>query len=141
MSVASWPTDLPKPERQTWQSTPQDPRQAHTPAAGVPQYRGKYSLAGELVSLSIVLDRNQKSIFDNFYKIDCKNGLLPFWMPAPTTDGWALLSGDGKAILNGDGTPILMSKTWLCIWGDTPPVETISGQVRFKKSFSIVVAP
>jgi hypothetical protein len=141
MSIQTWPDTLPRPERRSWQRSSQDARLKRQPTAGAPSYRSKYSRAAELVGLSVVLDRNQKAIFDSFHRDDCSGGVALFWMPDPTTDGWPLLSSDGTPLLTSEGQPLLMSKTWLCAWGDEMPVESIEGQVQFRKSFSIVVVP
>jgi hypothetical protein len=141
MSIQTWPTSLPRPERRSWQRSAQDARLKRQPTSGAPSYRSKYSRAAELVALSVVLTRNQKAIFDNFYNNDCANGVALFWMPDPTTDGWPLLHSDGTPMLTGAGQPLLLSKRWLCEWGDEMPVESIDGQIRFRKSFSIVVVP
>jgi hypothetical protein len=141
MSIQTWPTSLPRPERKSWQRSSQDARLKRQPMAGAPSYRSKYSRAAELVVLSVVLDRNQKAIFDNFHRYDCSDGVALFWMPDPTTDGWPLLHSNGTPLLTSEGLPLLMSKKWLCAWGDEMPVESIIGQVQFRKSFSIVVVP
>jgi hypothetical protein len=61
-------------------------------------------------------------------------------MPDPTTDGWPLLDATGQPLLDGQGRPLLRAGTWLCLWGDQLPVETILG-IEFRKTFSVVVMP
>ncbi|MBU2867143.1 hypothetical protein [Pacificibacter marinus] len=139
--ILSWPDTLPKPERNTWQLSPQDARHKRQPDQGPVSYRRKFSSVAKIVSLSVDLDRNQKAIFDNFYHDDCAEGTRLFWMPDPTTDGWPLLTSDGRPLLTSDGAPLLMSAKWLCSFGDQVPVETISGQVKFRKNFNVQVMP
>jgi len=140
MSTLEWPSELPLPERNTWQSRTQDPRQRRGNDAGPPAYRRKYSSAALEVSLSVILTRDERAIFDQFYLADTKHGTAVFTMPDPTTDGWALMGSDGSGLLTDDSAPILLSGEWLCQFGETVPAETITG-IDFRKSFSILVMP
>lgn len=138
--IMEWPEELPRPERNTWQATPQEARRKTQPDAGPARYRRRFSSVPTLVTLSVLLDRNGKAIFDRFYGDDCKAGSRLFWMPDPTTHGWPLLTADGTPLLTSDGTPILLSARWLCAWGDQMPAESAQG-VEFRKSFSVMVIP
>ncbi len=140
MIILDWPTDLPHPERSSWQMQPQDARRKRQASVGPPSYRRRFSRVPKLVTLSVVLSRNEKAIFDNFYHDECAEGSLLFHMPDPTTDGWPLLTSDGQPMLMSDGTPLLLSAIWLCAWGDQTPAETIQG-IEFRKTFSVVVMP
>ncbi|MDX8354361.1 hypothetical protein [Cognatiyoonia sp. IB215182] len=140
MSVAIWPAELPKPSREGYQAQRVDAR-ARRSGGPVPGYRRRFSSAPELVSLSLIdVPRALKEVFDNFYRLTTADGVLPFLMPDPVTDGWPLLGPDGQSILQGDHRPVLLSAQWLCLFGDQPPVETISG-VRFDIAFSVAVLP
>ncbi|MCL4065931.1 hypothetical protein M3484_05060 [Pseudomonas sp. GX19020] len=141
MSHPNWPEALTRFEREGWQVQMQDARQRRQGDAGPPGWRRRFSNAAKLVNLSIVLTRNEKGAFDKFYAETCKQGSLLFWMPDPTTDGWPLLTSSGEPLLTSDGTPILLAARWLCSFGDQTPVETIAEQVKFRKSFNIVVMP
>lgn len=138
--ILNWPTELPRPERSSWQLTPQDARRKRQADAGPPGYRRRFSSVAKLVSLSVLVSRNDRAIFDRFYHQDCREGTELFWMPDPTTEGWPMLSADGQPMLTADGQPMLLSAQWLCAWGDTLPEESIVG-VEFRKSFSVVVMP
>lgn len=107
---------------------------------GPPGYRRRFSSVAKLVTLSIVIGRDKKAIFDQFFDERTAGGTLPFYMPDPTTDGWPLLSSDGLPLLTGSGVPLLLASRWLCLFGDTLPTETILG-VQFRMSFSVVVMP
>lgn len=139
--ILTWPADLPRPERPTWQSSPQDARRKASPEAGPPRYRRRFSSVATLVTMSLILSRSQKAVFDRFYRDDCAQGSLLFRMPDPTTDAWPMLTAGGLPLLDGAGNPILLSALWLCAWGDESPTETIHGQVEFKKIFGILVLP
>lgn len=120
---------------------PQEARRKRQAEAGPPGYRRGFSAAAQMVELSVIVDRSEKAVFDDFYQNACRHGASLFWIPDPTTDGWALLDEAGAPLLNADGSKILLSEMWLCAWGDTLPSETIYGQVQFRKSFSVVVMP
>lgn len=141
MSYPSWPRDLVQFERSGWQIQPQDARRKRQGDAGPPGWRRRFSAVAKTVTLSLVVDRNGKAIFDRFYEVDCAHGSRLFTMPDPSTDGWAMLSHQGLTLLTGEGRPLLMGATWLCSFGDELPVETIVGQAEFRKTFSVVVMP
>lgn len=138
--ILQWPAELPRPERDTWQLQAQDARRKTQSDAGPSRYRRRFSSVARNVSLSLVLSRNGKAIFDRFFHDDCREGAALFYMPDPTTDGWPLLTSSGVPLLTADGTPILMSARWLCTWGSETPVETLQG-VEFRKTFSVMVLP
>lgn len=139
--IMTWPTELPRPERQSWQVQPQDARRHRQSDAGAPAYRRRFSSPARTVSLSLILSRGQKGVFDRFFHEDCAEGARLFRMPDPTTDGWRMHTADGAPLLTGDGRPLLLAAQWLCAWGDRPPVETVFGQVEFRKAFNVVVIP
>jgi len=145
MTIATWPSELPKPDRDTWSRTDQDARRNRQSETGPPlPGRPRYSNAAKLVSLSLYLDRNEKAVFDNFFEFETRRGSLLFWMPDPTTDGWRLFHSDGSPILisggTNDGEPLLLAARWLCSFGKTLPSEAVVG-TRFRISFSVTVMP
>ncbi len=140
MSHLIWPVELPRPERNSFQSTPQEARLKRQSDAGPPGYRGRFSSAATMVTLSVILSRAQKAVFDGFFARDTKRGSRMFWMPDPTTDGWRMLTPDGAPVLTTDGVPVLLSARWLCLFGDSLPVESVQG-IEFRKSFNVVVLP
>lgn len=140
MTVPTWPAALPRPERNTFQKTAIDGRLKRRSDNGTPRYRPRFSKVPYLVSLSIVVTRSGKTVFDEFYDQTTRGGALPFWMPDPTTEGWPMTDEAGNPLTDGNGKPLLMSGNWLCLFGDTPPAETIVG-IEFRKSFSITVLP
>lgn len=140
MTYPVWPETLPRPERSSWQASRQDARLKRRSDAGPSSYRRRFSSASRPVSLSVILDRDQKAIFDNFYVEEIAEGAGLFWMPDPTTDGWPLLTDEGSALLTDDGVPILLGETWLVTMGDNLPAETVIG-IEFRISFSVEVMP
>lgn len=139
--ILNWPEALPPPQRDSWQLAPQDARRKRQSEAGPPAYRRRFSSVARVVGMSLILTRDQRAIFDRFFHDDCAEGAAHFYMPDPTTEGWRMQTASGVTLLAGDGQPILLGARWLCAWGDDPPTETIVQQVKFQKSFSVVVMP
>lgn len=140
MTYPIWPETLPRPERASWQATRQDGRLKRRADTGPTTYRRRFSSASRSVSLSVMLDRDQKAIFENFYIEEIAEGATLFWMPDPTTDGWPLLTDEGLPMLTDAGVPILLGETWLVTMGDNLPAETVIG-IEFRISFSVEVMP
>ena len=140
MSWPVWPESLNRWEREGWQASLQESRQRRSGDAGPPGWRRRFSSAARSVALSIVLERDEKAIFDHFFERECKHGSALFWMPDPTTDGWSMLDEAGRPLLSG-AAPLLLSARWLCSWGEQLPVETITEQVKFRKIFNVMVMP
>lgn len=138
--IMIWPETLPRPERSSWQLTSQDARRKRQSDAGPPAYRRRFSAVAQMVEMSVILDRNQRAVFDQFFHEDCSEGSRLFYMPDPTTEGWPLLTTEGAPLLAADGTPLLLAGRWLCSWGDQIPTETVQGR-EFRKAFGIVVLP
>lgn len=141
MSYPVWPTDLPRPERDSYQLQPQDARRKRSFETGPPGYRRRFSAVAKLVSLSLILSAHHRALFDAFYEADCAQGASLFWMPDPTRAGWPLLATDGTPLLGPGGVPLLIASRWLCAWGDAPPIETSVEQVKWRKQFQVVVMP
>jgi hypothetical protein len=136
MTVAVWPSELPNPERGTYQAQREDTRLKKR-GRGAVGYRRMSSSTPRLISMSIEVPRSLKAVFDNFHMDTTADGTLPFWMPDATTDGWPMLSSSGQPVLMPDGTPILLSRRMLCLFGDEMPSESVRG-VRFEISFNLL---
>lgn len=140
MSIAVWPSDLPKPTRDGYQSQINDPRLKKSRDTGPIGWRRRTSSVSRSVALTIQVDRELKAVFDQFYTEISGVGSLPFWMPDPVTDGWALLDPNGAPFLSSDGAPLLTPRQLLCLWGEETPQERIIG-TEFTISFSVMVMP
>lgn len=138
--MPSWPAELPLPNRENYQFDRTDGRLKSKMDAGPARYRLMSSAIVEAAQLAITVDRDGKEIFDAFYRDETAYGTKPFWMPDPTTDGWAIFDEDGVPLLDGDGSPLLFSETWLCMFGEKMPSETIIG-IRFNITFSVGIMP
>lgn len=141
MSYPVWPTDLPRPERDSYQLQPQDARRKRSFETGPPGYRRRFSAVAKMINLSLILSAHHRAVFDAFYEADCAQGASLFWLPDPTRDGWPLLATDGTPLLGPGGVPLRLASRWLVAWGDAPPIETCVEQVKFRKAFQVVVMP
>lgn len=139
MTIQTWPSGLPAPEKETWSAQYMDPRRKRQNSAGPPSYRKMFSSVPKLVTMSLLLTRDQKSVFDRFYTLTTDFGTDLFWMPDPTVDGWQLVDTGGNP-LAASGSPIQGAGRWLCSFGDTPPSETISNH-EWRITMQIVVMP
>ncbi|MFT4015190.1 MAG: hypothetical protein QM682_17740 [Paracoccus sp. (in: a-proteobacteria)] len=93
--IATWPTSLPRPERDNWWLQPQDARRKRQNDAGPPGYRRRFSSVAKSVSMSLLLSQNQRETFDQFFHKTCQEGAISFWMSDPTRDGWPLTTASG----------------------------------------------
>lgn len=141
MTVAVWPSDLPRPLRSGWQRQAMDPRRQRINETGPVSRSRRYSSVSELVTLTMRLDRVQRDIFDRFVERTLAHGSLPFWMPDPATDGWPLLTPEGVPLLTPQGVPLLATRQWLCQMGDEMPVEGPVQGVHFNAAFAVRVLP
>lgn len=141
--IANWPTSLPRPERSSWKLQPMDARRKRQGDSGPPGYRRRFSSVPRFLTMSLVLTHDQRAVFDNFFHDTCQEGAISFWMPDPSNDGWPLTRESGEPLLVNALTqePLTISARWLCAWGDELPVETVVQQVRFQKTFGVVVLP
>ncbi|MCT4554626.1 MAG: hypothetical protein N4A53_08065 [Pelagimonas sp.] len=140
MSVAIWPTDLPRPLRRPYSAQPHDLRRARQGSYGPPSYERASSARIRDMALSLALDPVQRDLFWHFFEDIVQDGIKPFWMPDPTRDGWQLYAPDGAALQTPDGQPLERSARLLCIFGSELPSETLQGQT-FTLSFRVVVLP
>jgi len=139
MTVVSWPSDLPPFLREPYTASIGDTR-VRKAADGVPGYKRRFSRQARSVSLGMELTRDQKAVFDLFFDQQTGGGNAVFTLPDPTLHGVTLQDGRGFAILTGGEAPIEVSSTWVCLFGDELPSETISGG-RYVVTFNVWVLP
>lgn len=138
--IARWPSELDPPMQEGWRRQAGDARRRSSTDSGPQRISRRFSRVARPVSIVLDLSRAQLSRFWRFYFEEAREGSQPFLMPDPTTAGWALLTDDGSALLTDEGLPLLLDETWVCLFGDQLPSETIYG-VRFRVSFEIAVMP
>lgn len=138
--TAVWPSTMPRPRREGYSEQRLDARRSKGGDTGPPGWDRRWSSVAQKVAMVLDIPRAVLGEFERFWIDDLSEGSLPFWMPAPTSDGWPLLSPAGTPMLLPDGRPLLVSRQWLCLMGDSTPVTTPKG-VRFRVSFSVTVMP
>jgi len=137
MSVAVWPSELPCPLRRTLSGQRVDGRLSKPgPTRG---YRRQFSNVPKIYALSVAVTRSGKAVLDQFVDETLKGGALPFYMPDPVTDGWAMLTSEGAPMLMADGTPMLLAAQWLCLFEDLPSEQPYGR--GFEIAFSVAVMP
>lgn len=137
--IPHWPEQLPLPLREDWSRQRVDVRRQRQSDAAIMGYGRKTSAVATQITASLLLNRFQLSVFDQFWDI-CGQGVKIFTMYDPTAHDWNLLSESGSEILITDGTELMVARKLYCMWGEETPSESISG-IMFKKTFGIVVLP
>ena len=140
MTVASWPAELPRPMRQSYQFGRGDGRLRTPQDAGPPRTRLRYSAVPSLVAMTVDLSVDETLRLDRFYDEEVGRGSLPFLMPDPELDGLVLSDGAGNVLTDGAGAVLTIAATWLCMFADGLPARTVVG-VRRRVSFQIAVLP
>lgn len=140
MTLPSYPSELPKPLSDSYQVGRGDGRIVTRNDAGPANVRRRFSSVVNTVQFSTFLSRAQLSRFDRFYDEDTKGGSLPFLLPDPGLDGWALLTDEGLPLLTDEGLPLLVAETWLVMFGSKLPVVT-NKALYWTVSFELSVLP
>lgn len=140
MTLPSYPSELPRPNRDGYKVARGDGRTIGRTDAGPPIRRRRFSAVPKTVSFVTDLTQSQKARFDRFYDEDTAEGTLPFLLPDWAVHGTPLLTAGGAPLLTAGGVPLLISRIWLCVFGDQLPVETPRG-VEWRMSFSLLVLP
>jgi len=122
MVAVYWPTELPDLRRDSYNQQTGDLRQLSKPDSGPPRIGSKFSRTTDTVQMSVFCSLNLRARFERFYIEETRNGRMPFWMPEPGRNGWALLDNTGRQLLTETGHPILLSANWLCLFGANVPV-------------------
>jgi hypothetical protein len=137
--LATWPTELLAPLQEGFQRAKAEGRLRTPGDSGPPRVRRRFS-AGYSVPLTVIMSRSELGRFDRFVNEEIEDGSLPFLMPDPMTDGWALLDSDGNPLLTDEGQPLLITATWLCLF-DQLPTPAPYAAVDWRVSMSITVLP
>lgn len=141
MTIPTWPTELPRPNRAGYSLALGESRAFTQDDAGPIRMGRKFSQVAKPVAMVIEVNRDLRAVFENFWFQDTKGGVLPFIMPDYATDGWALLDENGATLLTEDDTPILLSETWLCLFGTSSTPQFSPRGVDWIISFAIAVMP
>lgn len=118
MSIPAWPSELPEPLRADYAEQSGEGRTMFRPDAGPPRIRQRFAAVVDDVPYSISVERWKLGLFDKFYGETLKNGTLPFTMPSPLIDGFAILDEDGVPLLDENDVPLLFGETMLVMFAD-----------------------
>lgn len=118
MTIPSYPAELPEPLRADYADQSGEGRELFRPDVGVPRPRQRMAFAIDTHPFSTSLTRWQLGAFDKFYTETLKQGALPFTIPVPLTDGFAILDEDGLALLDENDQPLLYGETMLVMFAD-----------------------
>ena len=141
MALPLYPPELPRPEASNYQEAFGDGRLQGRTDAGPPVGGRRFSSVVNTVQFSTLLRRSQLARFQRFYDEDTRQGSLPFLIPDPTTDGWMMMTDTFQPILNEAGLPLLLSETWVVMFGATLPRITTSRPPLFSVMFELSVMP
>jgi len=131
---------LPRPNRDGYELAHGDGRSIGRTDRGSPIRHGRVSNVPETVSFVTDLSLSQRARFLRFYREDTAKGTLPFQIPDWSVHGTPMLKADGTPLLKADGAPLLISRIWLCVFGEQLPKERPRG-VEIRVSFNLLVMP
>jgi len=86
----------------------------------------------------LFVSRDERARFDQFFIEEIKRGALPFAMPDPGTDNWALFDDTGADLLTDGSEPIKLAEDFICLFSSLPEVSHPGG-VTWRISFSLTV--
>lgn len=118
MTIPAWPSELPEPLRADYAEQSGEGRTMFRPDAGPPRVRQRFAAVVDDVPYSISVERWKLGLFDKFYDETLKKGTLPFTMPAPLIDRFAILDEDGVPLLDENDAPLLFGETMLVMFAD-----------------------
>jgi hypothetical protein len=139
--LAQWPSELPRPNRDSYAVSPGDPRRLTRPETGPLRIGRQYSQSAVTVAMTMIVSRDGRARFERFIAEEIGHGTLPFVMNAPDTDGITLTDETGVALTDETGAVLTISALWLCLIGREPPVITSTTGIRWKIAFSVEVLP
>ena len=113
MTIPSYPAELPEPLRADYADQSGEGRVMFRPVAGPPRVRQQSAAVVDDIPYSISVERWQLGVFDKFYLETLKKGTLPFTMPSPLIDGFAILDENGVQLLDENDLPLLFGETML----------------------------
>lgn len=141
MAIPVWPESLPQRFLVDGYSEKlRDGRLMTKTSYGPGKTRRRFSSAVLPVAAAMLLDYDAKARFELFWEEDTQGGILPFTIPDQTHDGIPLLDGSGNPVLDGSGELLLVTATWLAMFGQDAPTITPWG-LQFSASFVINVMP
>ncbi|WP_411034546.1 hypothetical protein [Shinella sp. BYT-45] len=142
MSVPSYPSELPPPLRADYAEQSGEGRAVFRPDAGPPSVRLKFAAVVDTVPFSTSLERWQLGVFDRFFSETLKKGTLPFTMPAPLIDGFAMLDENCEPLLDENDKTLLFPETMLVMFADQGLPQRMQVDVEeYRVRFSLMRLP
>ena len=138
--IATWPSDLPRPLRETYADAYDDLRIKRRSDSGVRSYRKRVSISIKTLNVSIAVTEAKLGVFETFVEETLQGGVLPFWMADPVEDGQPILLVDGSPLLDTSNQPILATVNRLYTFGETLPGKVPHG-IGYKISFTLSEIP
>lgn len=139
MTVAVWPSTLPRPMRDGFSAGLADVRRFTPDEAGMPKARARFSAGAAPLAYPMEVDRDGVATLETFYSTTLKRGTLPFLMPDPTTDAWALRTA-GAEVTDEAAETLLAASWWLVMFGQGSPQYRVVG-VRFRYALNLLILP
>lgn len=136
MTIPIWPSDLPQQTlAQGFQAAVRGKRLTTAMDTGPGKQRRRGALVRP-VTCAIMVDADQRALFDVFYEEECLGGTLPFLMPDQQLDGLLF-----DAVEDQDGAPLVIESWWLCQFGGTEPAISAVDGKWFSVQFDLLVLP
>lgn len=118
MTIPSYPSELPAPLRADYSEQSGEGRMLFRPDAGPAALRQRFAAVTDVIPFTTMVERWQLGLFDSFYFDVTKKGALPFIIPAPLTDGFAILDEDLAPLLDENSVPLLYTETMMVLFAD-----------------------
>lgn len=142
MTIPSYPAELPPPLRADYAEQSGEGRALFRPDAGPSQPRLRFAAVVDDIPYTISVKRWELGVFDKFYLETLRNGVLPFTMPSPLIDGFALLDEDGTPLLDENDMPLLYGETMLVMFAEQGLPRRTSAQAdSYRVSFRLQRLP
>lgn len=139
MTVPTWPANLPRTAAQDGFSYDfGDGRLRTQTDAGPGKMRRRFSAVSKPVAMQMILSEAQLHRLEDFWEVDTRGGVLPFWMQNIVYQ---------SLVIQPDGSPLLPEPEpvrglpWLAMFGSGAPRVVPFGGLLWRVSFNISVMP
>lgn len=141
MTIPVWPSELPQRVlAQSFQTSVRGKRLTTAMDTG-PGKQRRRGAAVRPVTCSIMVDADQRALFDVFYEETCASGTLPFSIPDQQLDGLVTESESGDTVQDESGQTWVIESWWLCQFGATEPATSAVDGIWFTVQFDLLVLP
>jgi hypothetical protein len=140
MSYPWFPAELGKPIHDGFSDVFGDGRQITRPDQGIMRVRRKFSAVADMRNYSYFWTVAQNGIFERFYLVTIKEGLVPFWMYDPKRDSLPLTDQNDALLTDQSDVGILTTAPQLLLLGQQLPTSQPRG-VGYTVSFSVERLP